>query len=660
MKNNPVLFQINKLIDFQAITEDQITEATAEIQAEAQRLLQHIFQREPSYENTLQTYDRLNYRLGGVYGVLSLLANVSPQDAIRLKAYEAVQELEVFMNALQLNEELYQAFKRYEKTPEAQKLEGYKAKFLRETVADFERSGFALPAAERKVLENWQNELSRLTNEFQKNIAEYQDFILLEETQTQGLPKEYLAQHRTENGQYKITLDSPSFQPFMQMAESEADRKTLYIKYLNRSKDTNLSILQAVLLLRKQIANLLGFQTFAQYRLSGRMMAKLPSKVWDFETELTAQVRPKAQADYAELLEVKNKRTGQKHTQLNAWEKEYFQRFLLKEKYSVDTEKVKEYFELDSVIGGLFQITEKLFGVQIQEKQGVSVWQEEVRYFEVIENQQVIGRFYLDLFPRPNKYGHAACFPMIAACQTSEGWQEPVLALVCNFPKPSSQQPSLLRHGEVETLFHEFGHALHCLLSTSKLASYAGTSTARDFVEVPSQLFENWAWQYESLKLFAKHYQTQEILPKEMFEKMWLAKNVGSGIHTLQQVFYGSYDLALHDRYDPENQTDTTVVLKQLQSEISLFPYLENTHFQAGFGHLMGYEASYYGYMWALVFAEDAFSVFEKNGILNPEFGKKYRETILAKGGSEDEEQLLIDFLGRKPNNQAFLKSLGL
>lgn len=659
MKNNPILFKIKQTVDFQAITENHITEVATEIQAEAQRLLQHIFQSEATYENTLQTYDRLNYRLGGIYGVLSLLAYTSPQDTIRLKAYEAVQELEMFMNALQLNEELYLACKRYEKTPEAQKLEGYKAKFLRETVADFERNGFALSAEKRKILENWQNELSRLTNEFQKNIAEYQDFILIEASETAGLPDYYLAQHRTESGQYKITLDYPSFQPFMQMAESDSARKALYIKYLNRSSDTNLPILQEVLLLRKKIANLLGFSTFAQYRLSGRMMAKLPNKVWDFETELTKQVRPKAQADYAELLEIKNQRTEQTHTQLNAWEKDFYQRFLLKEKYSVDTEKVKEYFELDQVLKGLFQITEKLFGIQITEKQGVSVWQEEVRYFEVIENQELIGRFYLDLFPRPNKYAHAACFPIIPACQTTEGWQEPVLALVCNFPKPSTTQPSLLRHGEVETLFHEFGHALHCLLSTSKLASYAGVNTARDFVEVPSQLFENWAWHYESLKLFAKHYQTQETLPKEMFEKMWLAKNVGSGIHTLQQIFYGSFDLALHDRYDPENQADTTEVLKKLQAEISLFPYLDNTYFQAGFGHLMGYEASYYGYLWALVFAEDAFSVFEKNGILNAEFGKKYRETILAKGGSEDEEQLLVDFLGRKPNNEAFLKSLG-
>jgi thimet oligopeptidase len=280
--------------------------------------------------------------------------------------------------------------------------------------------------------------------------------------------------------------------------------------------------------------------------------------------------------------------------------------------------------------------------------------------FEVYQDKKLKGRFYLDLFPRDNKYGHAACFPIRNGKLTSEGYRIPTASLVCNFPRPTDENPSLMTHDQVNTFFHEFGHVLHHMSTTAALISQSGTNVSRDFVEAPSQIFENWTWNYDALKLFAKHYQTREVLPRELFDKMLAAKNVGSGMSASSQVLLGSYDMSLHDKYDPNGSKTTTELYKELQEDISLIDFVEGTHFQTAFGHLYGYGASYYGYLWSKVYAQDMFSIFEANGILDTETGIRYRDIILASGSSRDELQLVRDFLGREPDNKAFLKELGL
>jgi thimet oligopeptidase len=249
---------------------------------------------------------------------------------------------------------------------------------------------------------------------------------------------------------------------------------------------------------------------------------------------------------------------------------------------------------------------------------------------------------------------------MISGKETADGYQLPTATLVCNFPEPTADMPSLLMHGEVETFFHEFGHVLHNVLTKTKLSSHSGTSVSRDFVEAPSQIFENWVWNYESLKLFAKHYKTGEVLPEELFNKMLASKNVGSGLANTQQVLYGMIDFTLHDKYDPVGTKTTTDVVKELQNQITLYPYLDGTTMQASFGHLMGYAAGYYGYLWSLVYAQDMFSIFEKNGVMDVKTGLRYRDIILANGGSHDELEMVKEFLGREPNQDAFFKSIGL
>jgi thimet oligopeptidase len=278
----------------------------------------------------------------------------------------------------------------------------------------------------------------------------------------------------------------------------------------------------------------------------------------------------------------------------------------------------------------------------------------------VKEQGNLVARFYLDLYPRKNKYNHAAMFGMIPGKLVNNEYQIPTASLVCNFPKATAEMPALMPHNDVETFFHEFGHLMHDLLTKAELASQAGTNVARDFVEMPSQIFENWAWDYEALSLFAKHYKTGEILPKELHQKMIAAKNVGSGLHVLQQIFYGTLDMTYHDKYDPNGKTSTSELVEELQNEITLYKFQEGTHFEAGFGHLNGYAAGYYSYLWALVYAEDMFSVFKENGIMDQKTGLKLRKLVLEKGSTVEEMDIVKDFLGREPNEQAFLKSIGL
>jgi thimet oligopeptidase len=662
---NPLLFRLNQLIDFQNINTQHIEEIKYKSIEKLNEKLQIIYQIEAqnrTFENTMLAYDALINELSSITSLLFLLSSTLTDDDLRNKSREMVEELEKFGNQLSLDENLYQAIKTYSQTNEAQTLTGYKQKLVVETVRSFEKNGFALPQEKRAELQKIQDQLSEQNNLFYKNIAEYQDAILVSEKEMDGLPEDFKKQHLQSDGSYKIGLDAPSYTPFMQYAQAEQPRQQLHLKFLNRAADTNLEVLKKVLLLRKQMVELLGYQSYAAYR-NEDLMSKKPENVWNFENRLKEKIRPRAIEDYHELLSIKREKTGNVDTQIiNPWESAYYRTILLREKYSVDPEKVREYFALDNVLGGLFHISAQLFDIQFIEIEKSSVWHQDVRYFEIknITDNQLVGRMYLDLFPRPNKYNHAACFPLIQGRTTENGYQIPVLALVCNFSPPTAEKPSLLRHAEVETMFHEFGHALHVLLTQSPVAIFAGTNTARDFVEVPSQLLENWAWSYESLSLFAKHYQTNEVLPKEMFDKMQSAKDLGVGIFTQQQIFYGTYDMTLHDQYDPNSAESTTDIIKRLQNEITLFPYVEGTHFEAAFGHLMGYAASYYGYLWSLVYAEDIFSIFEQSGIMDKATGLKYRHTILAKGGSEDEMQQLINFLGREPNESAFLKSLGV
>jgi len=467
-----------------------------------------------TFEMKMEKWDELTHKLSSISGIIFLLAHTSSNEEVYKQANQSIQVLQRYQNGLSLNEELYKAIKKYSLSDDARWLKGYKKKFIKETVREFERNGFALVQQDRDTLRNMKDQLSDLANEFSRNIAEHQYQIIISEKDTEGLPKDYKKRHRMEDGMYKITLDSPSYRPFMRYAKSEKWRKELYIKYLNKGNPKNTGVLIKTIALRNQMASLLGYKTYAQYVIEERM-AKTPNIVWSFEEELTKKVKPKAEKDYKELLSITEGKE-----ELRGWETGYYNNILLEKNYNLNAEEVKQYFELNNVFKGIFIICKELFGIDFVKMYHHSVWHEDVVVYEVRKKNTVVGKMYLDLYPRPNKYSHAACFGLVSGRETTRGYQTPHAALVCNFPPSTSDSPSLLSHDQVTTVFHEFGHGLHQLLTQSPLAAFAGTHVARDFVEVPSQLFENWAWDYDILKEFAFHYKTREVFPKELFDKM--------------------------------------------------------------------------------------------------------------------------------------------
>jgi len=660
--DNPLLTEFNDVIGFAALTGDDVVEASEVIQERMDVMLANILAIDDvdrTFDNTMLALDDLYAAYDFVGSAIYLMSSTHPDSLIRSNTQTANIALRQYMNNLSLNEDLYNAVKSYSNSKEGKSLTSYKAKFVKKEIDDFESNGFALSQDGRDKLKIIKDEISELGLAFNQNISTYKDFLIVSEAEMDGLPDDFKVAHKQEDGSYKVDLSYPSYGPFMKYSTSESARKELYMKFNNRAFPVNIEVLRNLLIKRKEMAELLGHKSFAGYRLESRM-AKTPEIVWDFETKLKEDLAPKAKMDYNEVLAVKQSKV-KGATKTNSWERSYYYNILLEEEYELDSELVKEYFSLDDVLEGLFRITQTIFDLEYKEVENPSVWQEDVKMFEVYQEGKLKGRFYLDLHPRDNKYGHAACFGIKGGKMTSKGYQIPTASLVCNFPSPTADKPSLMPHSQVETFFHEFGHVLHQMVTTADLISQSGTSVSRDFVEAPSQIFENWVWNYDALKLFAKHYETREVMPKALFDKMLAAKNVGSGSGALGQVFYGTLDMTLHDKYDPNGDMTTTDVLKGLTNSFFPYaPYNEGTHMQTAFGHLNGYGASYYGYMWSKVYAQDMFSIFEENGILDKETGIRYRDIILGSGSSKDELELVKHFLGREPNNDAFLRELGL
>ncbi|GAA3921703.1 M3 family metallopeptidase [Hymenobacter algoricola] len=661
--DNPLTPAFNQPIAFGKATRADVQQATATVIGGTKAALGAIYTvpaGKRTFANTMVALDNLTDAIDRVAGPISILFNASPDSTIRNQAQKSLAQISKYGNELALDEKLYRAVKDYSKTKEAQALTGARRKFLTETVEDFERNGFALTPDKRRELQQLNDKIGDLSIAFGANIAKDQSFLLVSEGDMKGLPDDYKKSRTKVGDAYRITVDGPAYSSFMKYAESEAMRKQLYVLYNNRAADTNLDVLRQLLIERQKKARLLGYKTYAAYQTSSRM-AKSPEAVWAFETKLADRVKLKSQQDLEELLVVKRAYLKDPAVKtMSPWETSFYSNILMKDKYQLDAEKVKEYFEVNHVVEGLFNTTQQLFGLKFNEVKDASVWHQDARLFEVQRDNKLIGRFYLDLFPRDNKYSHAACFGVESGKATAKGYQLPTAVLLCNFNAPTPGKPALMSHSQVVTFFHEFGHVMHNLVTTAELSGQAGTSVKRDFVEAPSQILENWAWNYDALKTFAKHYQTSEVLPKLLYDKMWAARNVGSGLGASQQILYGTLDMTLHDKFDPNGAETTTEVLKKLQNQITPFAYLEGTNMQAAFGHLTGYGAGYYGYMWSKVYAEDMFSVFEKNGVMDQKTGLRYRDMILAKGGTDDEYQLVKNFLGREPNQEAFFKSLGL
>jgi len=662
--SNPLIVEFNEVHDFAKIRPGHIKRATKYVLEVSDQILAEIISltdNERTFENTIVRMDDIYAVIESVWSPGYLMGSTSTVENIRDEGLESSRTIQKYLTDLSLNEDLYNAVIAYSRSKDAHQLTGYKKKLLDDTLLDYKRSGFGLLKEKRDLVKVIFNELSDFGLAFNKNIADFSDTLYVTEEEINGLPENYKKERLQENGSYAIDMSYPSYVPFMDYSESDEARKNLKFKFNNRAAETNLEVLNNIIRKRRELVDVLGYKSYAEYRTEDRM-AKNPQNVWNFENDLKSKLRAKGEMDVADMLAVKSKRTGEQATVIQPWEASFYENQVLNEKFDLDPEEVRNYFEFNNVTDGLFIVYQKLFNIMFKQVENPSVWHEDVLMYEVFDNAThvLIGRFYLDMFPRANKYGHAAAFSVTLGKMTDEGYTIPATALVCNFPKPTEFQPSLLTHDNVETYFHEFGHLVHGVLTKSPVMVYAGTSVTRDFVEAPSQMLENWIWQKESLALFAKHFETGEMIPDELLDKMLAAKNLNSGTKALQQVYYGILDFTLHDGYNPDGEQTTTDIVTKLQNEVTFYPYQEGTHMQAAFGHLNGYGAAYYGYKWSEVYAHDMFSIFKEKGIMDEELGMRYREIILEKGGTEDPLSLVVEFLGREPNSDAFLRSMGL
>jgi thimet oligopeptidase len=643
-------------IDFSAMTADSLNQLTHQTLLQTKQIIEEIKHRgaETSFEQSFLRMDDLYNLLGRAHNLLDLMSYVSPREDIRQQAMKSLAETGKMFNEIALNVDLYKALK---PVYENHSWEGWKQRLADKIMKSFERNGCNLDEHQRTELKKIKDRISDLGIAFSNNIdSEHHEFHFTEK-EIEGLPESYLSQRKQKDGTYLVTLDYPDYHPFMKYCRNDEARKKLYTAFTIRAV-ANKEVLKELITLRNQMAAMTGYKSYAEFAIDDNV-ANTPAAVWQFENHLKEKATDKAKKDYALLMEIKTKETGDS-SPIMPWQTAYFSERLMESAYQINSEKLKEYFPLNSVLKGIFTICEKLFDIRFVEVNTTPVWHQEVRYFEVMRNNSMIASFYLDLFPRKNKFSHAACFGITAGKLLTDGsYQKPCVALVCNFPKPTETTPALLTHDDVETLFHEFGHLVHHLLTTSPVYYFAGTNTAIDFVEVPSQLFENWAWDYESLKLFARHYQTGETLPQDLHERMMASRNVNSGIFLLQQVFYASLDMTYHDGYDL-SKNSTTDAVRQLQNSITLFPYVEGTHFETSFGHLKDYAAGYYSYMWSRVYADDMYYQIKKEGLLNPEAGKKYLHEVLEKGATVDEAQIVKNFLGREARFDAFLRHNGI
>lgn len=667
LTDNPFIVEFNELNNFADVKTEHIPEATDYTLQSAQKELDRIIgipASERNFNNTILAQDDIWYLIGRVEYPIYLMNEVHPDADIREEAEKSILVFSEWQNNMSLNEDLYGAVVEYSKSEELETLSLVQKRLFDDILDGFIRQGFNLSKEKRDSVKAIKNRIQKICLEFGKNISTYTDTLIVNEEGMIGLPDWYKDQYRVLEGTYKLDISYPTRRLFMRLSESEDTRKAYTKKFLNRAADKNLDVIRQMVIERQKLADVLGYPSYAEYILSDRM-PKNAKTVWDFIKSLNEAIKAKTDIELQELLQIKSEKTGKPATEINYWELHYFTNLLQEAKYQLDSEEVSEYFELNNVRRGLFEITQSVFGLSYKQVEDPSVWHPDVELYEVYdtESAELLGYFYLDLYPRENKYSHAAHFGIAKGKKTAEGYQKPIASLVCNFPKPTAEKPSLLQHGaggNVETFFHEFGHLIHGMVTTADYFAYSGTGVDRDFVEAPSQIFENWVWYAESVKLFAKHYQTGEIISDELLEKMFAAKNMTSGGDMAFQVFLGMQDMTLYDKWDLTGGESILDVARRLHKEILNWNETPNTARIAAFGHLDGYAASYYGYAWSRVFSADMFSIFEKEGILNPETGRRFRDVVIAKGGTEDPMDLVREFLGREPNNEALLKSLGL
>ena len=601
--------------------------------------------------------------------VVGLASAVSPSSETRNAASAAKKLFGDFDASVYLDQEVYVALggKVGSDAPHALIEDGgEEMKRLHEVVlGEYRRAGAGLGDEDRAKALKIKERLSALSVDFQQSLNEDTTTVALTTEELEGMPADVLERlEKDDEGRHLVTMKYPDVLPGLRKCKRAATRKALEKAYASRCLEENSKRLEETVLLRGELARLLGYKQFSDLILESRM-AKTIGNIEQFYERLVPRLQSRAEDELKTLLELKAKDVGSGDT-LEAWDFMFYHTKFVEEEHQVDDDVVKEYFPFDTVNKGLLETYQELFSLKFVEVEQPDVWHESVRLYEVREasNNELIGHFYLDLFPREGKYGHAAVFPLQRSCVLPDGtFVLPAAAMVANFPTPSANgRPSLLKMSEVVTYFHEFGHVMHNVLSKVSFQSIAGTAVQRDFVEAPSQMLEHWCWEASVLRRLSGHFERDgEALPEDLLERLVKAKHADVGLLTLRQVFFGKFDLHLHTLAADVTEVDSRTLYADMKRQITMTGAQEGTNGAAQFAHIMaGYASQYYGYLWSEVYAADMYSRFRKEGVMNSDVGGEYRAKILSKGNSREAIHLVRDFLGRDPNEEAFLFELGL
>ncbi len=618
-----------------------------------------------SWKETMAALDAATDDLDVAVSVVRHLEGVVSTPELR-EAWNAAQPaVSAFYSSIPLHEGLWRALNEFAETEEAQRLEGVRARFLKKTLDNFRRHGAALPPEGKKKLEELEVELSTATTKFAQNVLDATaafEHHITDEADLAGLPPSARAAARADAAArgrdgWRFTLHAPSYLAVMTYLDDRSVRERFWRAYNRRAAEANAPLIARILELRREKARLLGYRNFADFALADRM-AKEGAAAQAFIRDLREKTEPAFRRENAELEQFAGRA-------LEPWDIAYWAEKLRAERYAFEEEDLRPYFPVEQVIDGMFSLASRLFGIRVAPGPAVPVWHPEVKYYEIRDaDGELLGGFYTDWHPRDNKRGGAWMDSFITGHWQDGRWI-PHVGLICgNLTAPVDGKPALLTHREVETIFHEFGHLLHHCLSRVEVKSLAGTNVAWDFVELPSQIMENWCWERPSLDLFARHFETGEPMPEELFRKMRAARTFRAANAQMRQLGFATVDLALHIDYDPARDGSPVEYANRILREFAPAPLPDDYAMLASFTHLFadptGYGAGYYSYKWAEVLDADAFTRFQREGVFNETTGREFRQAILERGDSEEPIVLFRRFMGRDPDPQALLQRLGL
>jgi thimet oligopeptidase len=596
-------------------------------------------------ENTLVPFNEVvTLAENAVYGAY-IMEQTHPDSAFRAQAEPMTQKASKFLDDLSLNRGVYDALKEVD----VKKADAATRYFHEKMLRDFRRAGVDRDEAVRKLVSTLNDELTKTGQEFSKNIREDSKKIQVDGPEAlKGLPEDFVRAHPAgPDGKVTLSIETPDYIPVIRYADDSELRRRMMHARENRAYPQNMAVLDSLIAKRHRLATMLGYAHWADYITEDKMIESGQNAA-EFIQRLRETTFRRAQEEYAMYLERKRE-DDPAATQVNRWETAYYGRLIRKRDYDFDPQEARPYFPFERVKKGVLDVTSTMFGVTYR-KLDTPVWHESVEAYEVYDGSKLLGRFFLDLHPRPGKYNHAAKFTIR---QGVAGVQVPEHALVCNFPGGKQGDPGLMEHSDVETFFHEFGHLVHAILGgQGRWEPVSGTATQRDFVEAPSQMLEEWCWDAKVLQTFAKHHETGQPIPAELVEKMRRADAFGRSLNTATQALYSAISLNIYNK--PPHQVNTDAIVAELEPQFTPVPRMQDTHMQTSFGHLDGYSAVYYTYMWSLVISKDMFSVFDRENLLDPKVARRYRDRVLAPGGTKPAKELVRDFLGRDYKFDAF------